>query len=335
VNDLPDGFDASALVRSLADGWGFEVESIDYAPVGFGSYHWVSTDVAGTRGFVTVDDLDRKPWFGDDREAAYDGLLHAFGTAVALRDAGLEFVVAPTRTSEGEPLRRIDARYSAALFPFVDGRAARHGAYDTPEQRAAVITMLARLHEATPAVESVARRIDLDLPGRRQLESGLEAVDRPWSGGPYSEPARQDLARHAGELVELLALFDRLADDVATRSADWVVTHGEPHAANLIRTGSGDRLIDWDTVALAPRERDLWMVMSETGDEGRAYAAATGREPDPVAIDLFRLTWDLGDLAAYVEVLRSPHRESEDTRKAYAGLQKCAAIRDQWVALLA
>ena len=68
-------------------------------------------------------------------------------------------------------------------------------------------------------------------------------------------------------------------------------------------------LIDWDTVALAPPERDLWMVLGDSENDPTSYTDATGHEPDGVAMDFFRLTWDLSDLADFLEVLRSPHRE--------------------------
>src|SRR6185503_14185813 len=121
------------------------------------------------------------------------------------------------------------------------------------------------LHQATPTIASVARRADLDVAGRDWLESALRHLHEPWTGGPYSELARQALADHASDVAELLRLLDRLATDVASRDAEWVVTHGEPHAANIIRTDAGLALIDWDTVALAPRERDLWMLAGEPG----------------------------------------------------------------------
>ena len=139
---LPEEFEASTLIGFLADGWGFDVEAADYAAVGGGSYHWVVKDFEGKRGFVTVDDLDRKPWLGDTRESAFDGLRRAFDTAVALRDGGLGFVVAPIPTGRGETVRRMGPRHTIALFPFVDGQAGRYGHYDTA-QRAAVVTMLA------------------------------------------------------------------------------------------------------------------------------------------------------------------------------------------------
>ena len=331
----PEEFQTSELIGSLADGWGFGVETIDYASVGFGSYHWVATDAAGTRCFVTVDDLERKPWLGDTRESVFDGLIRAFGSAVALRDAGLNFVLGPILTSDGEAVRRIGPRHSIALFPFVDGRAGRHFEYDTPEERAAVLAMFAQLHQATSAVDSVARTIDLDLPGRGHLVSGLQAMSQTWSGGPFSEPARQALASHASEVAELLGLLDRLSREVAMRSSEWVVTHGEPHAVNVIRTDVSHWLVDWDTVAVAPAERDLWMLVGDTGDDATAYADATGHQPDQLALDFFRLMWDLKDLAEYTLVLRSPHSENDDTVMAYKGLTKCVAIRDRWAALLA
>jgi spectinomycin phosphotransferase len=334
VRALPEEFDAGALIMCLADGWDFDASTIEYAPVGFGSYHWAVTDAAGTRAFVTVDDLDRKPWLGDRRDAAFDGLARSFRTAVALRDAGLGFVVAPILTRGGEAIHRIGPRYSIAAFPFVDGRAREFGEYETDDERVAVADLLAELHLATPAVESIARRIDLLLPGRKDLESALREVDRPWSGGPYAEPARQALARHASDVAELLALFDRLARDVADRSGGWVVTHGEPHAANVIRTDAGLALIDWDTVALAPPERDLWML-ADAPDTMTAYIEATGHRPDSAAIDFFRLMWDLADLASFTEVLRSEHEDNDDTAKAYAGLLVCVAVRDRSASRLA
>ena len=329
---LLEDVETSAVIDVVVGGWGFDVDSADYAAVGGGSYHWVVKDRNGTRAFVTVDDLDLKPWLGDTRETAFDGLRRAFDTAAALRDDGLGFVVAPIRTSTGETVRRLGPRHTIALFPFMDGEAGRYGHYDSAE-RAAVAAMLAELHQATPAVASVAGSTGLELPGRRHIEAGLQELNRTWLGGPLSEPARQALANHASDVAELLALADRLAADVAGRGNEWVVTHGEPHAVNVMRTGERHVLVDWDTVALAPPERDLWMVVGGTGDEAAIYADATGHEVDQVAVNFFRLTWDLKDLATYIDVLRAPHRRDEDTLQAYEGLRNCVGIRDQWAAL--
>jgi spectinomycin phosphotransferase len=331
VNTLPDEFDAGELSGFLAAGWGFDLEAAHYAPVGAGSYHWLVRDRAGERGFVTVDDLDHKSWLGDDRERTFAGLRRAFDTAAALRHSGLGFVVAPTAARDGETVLRVAPRYALALFPFVDGESSEWGRHESPEERAALVALLAELHEATPAVASVAHSVGLELPGRQLLEAALRELKGPWTGGPFSEPAREALASHASDVTDLVGLADRLAAEVAGRGKSWVVTHGEPHSGNVMRIGATRLLVDWDTVALAPPERDLWMVV-ESADDAAIYSDATGRQVDDDAVTFFRLTWDLKDLAEHLGVLRSPHPESEDTQRAFDGLVNCVTSRDHWAA---
>ena len=336
VKATPHGLEVSSVIDSLRDGWDFDVDVAGYAAVGAGSYHWEVTDKTGVRGFVTVDDLDQKAWLGDTRDVAFDGLRCAFDTSVALQDAGVHFVVAPLPTRDGESLRRLDSRYAIALFPFVEGEAGQFGYFeDDDDGRRAVVAMLAELHQATAAAGSAVRTAGLDLPGRHHLEAALLDVDEPWTGGPLSEPARDAVRESASVLAELLTLADRLSAEAEKLGGDSVVTHGEPHAGNVMRTREGRVLVDWDTVALAPPERDLWMLVAGATDAAAdLYARATGSQPNEAALDFFRLTWDLKDLAEYLNVLRSPHRENDDTVMQYQALTRCAGIRDKWTALL-
>jgi spectinomycin phosphotransferase len=248
----------------------------------------------------------------------------------------LRFVVAPIPTRDGESLRRLDSRYAVALFPFVEGEAGQFGYYeDDDDAGSAVVGMLAELHRSSAAFASEVRTVGLDLPGRHLLEAALRDVNEAWTGGPLSEPARDAVRDSASELAELLTLADRLSADARKRGGGWVVTHGEPHAANVMRTREGRLLVDWDTVALAPPERDLWMLVVGWKGAADLYARATGTQLEVAALDFFRLTWDLKDLAEYLTVVRSPHRENEDTVRAYQALTHCAAIREHWKALLA
>jgi spectinomycin phosphotransferase len=307
------------VIASLEAGWGLRVEQARYVPVGFGSYHWDVTDAAGRRHFVTVDDLDVKGWLGHDRESTFDGLRAAFDVALALRrHAGLPFVVAPTPAAAGESVRRAGPRHSVALFPLVDARAG-FGAERTAAERADLVRLLADLHGATAAALPAARRRHLTLPYRPQLEAALRELDRPWTGGPLSEPVRELLAGSAGEVRERLRAFDRLAVEVDAADGDFVITHGEPHAGNVLVGGGRSFLVDWDTVGLAPPERDLWLVGGGPG-ELALYTDLTGRAVDPAAIDLYRRRWELDDVGAFTNLLRSPHSRTADTEKAWSGL---------------
>ena len=233
----------------------------------------------------------------------------------------------PSETNSGESLRRIGERHAVALFPFVEGEGGRWGRYELGA-RPAVVSMLAELHRAAPA--GSLRMVGLDLTGRGVLEAALRDVNETWSGGPLSEPARRAFSDHFDDVPEFLALADRLAASVEQRAATMVVTHGEPHAGNVLRTDGAHVLVDWDTVARGPRERDLWWLADEAGDLA-AYTALTGHEVDPEAVAFFRLAWDLNDVAQYLSVLRLPHVENEDTLDAYAGVTRCMPSRQRWL----
>jgi spectinomycin phosphotransferase len=301
----------SELVAALADGWGLGVRSATYRPVGFGSYHWAVADDEGRAWFVTADDLGREH---EQRDRVFGVLGRALGTALALRRAaGLEFVVAPVPTLAGSALWRANPRYAVSVFPLLEGEAGQFGPH-RPQDRADVVELLVRLHRATPVVATAADRADLALPGRAGLESALRGVDRAWVGGPYSEPARRLLAARADRVQAMLADFDRLVAVVRDGAGPWVVTHGEPHPGNVMRTPDGLHLIDWDTVRIAPPERDLWLIADDDSDEVIAdYTEATGWPVDPAGLALFRLRWTLADIAAYVDELRGPHQATADT----------------------
>ena len=324
----PEAFQESELIACLAEGWGLDVESVRYAAAGFGSYHWDVSDAAGGRHFVTVDDLDHKRWLGHDRDSAFDGLRRAFDAALALRrEGGLTFVVAPIPAAQGETVRRIGSRYTVALFPFVDGSSGRFGKDSTPPERADVVRMLAELHRATRVAIPLARRCHLDLPERHRLEVALCELDRTWTGGPFSELTRDLLASHASGLLRRLEAFDRLAGEVVAAGADVVITHGEPHAGNVLRTADQVLLVDWDTVGLAPPERDLWLVTSDPA-ELALYTDATERSIDTAAIALYRLRWALDDIAIYTSLFRSAHAHTADTEKAWRSLADYAQSED-------
>lgn len=317
----PDGLEDAAVVAALRDGWAYDAVEVDYAPVGGGSYHWHAVDPNGRRAFVTADDLDQKTWLGDTREASFAGLQDAFDTAAKLAAAGLSFVVAPLRTRDGAPLVRLDDRYTLAVFPFVEGEPGAWGGYATDADRLEVVELVAEVHR----VPVTARTIGLELSGREHLERALHDLDVPWTGGPLAEPTRDAMRAAAPALTDLLAHADRLRAHAEAQGVRSVVTHGEPHSGNIVRTSSGPVLVDWDTVGVAPPERDLWMLSGDGMEEHYGLGV------NGAALDYFRLSWDLKDLAEYLNVLRAPHVENEDTLQWLGFVRRFPAIRDAWL----
>jgi spectinomycin phosphotransferase len=306
---VPEGLDERALVDALRDGWGWTAVDRVYVPVGGGSYHWRIEDDTGVPHWVTVDDLDHKEFLGDTRDVVLDGLRRAFDAARAVRAGGLEFVVAPVPTRGGESVRPVAGRYAVSVFPYLAAPAGRFGEHRTPAERAAVVDALVRLHRV-PA--GAVRGVRPAVPHRAGLDRALAELGRPWSSGPYAERARAGLAAHAADVRRLLDRFDQLAGRV--RAAP-VLTHGEPHPGNVVFADGQVLLVDWDTLALAPPERDLWML--DTDAERARYAERSGRPVDAAAIELYRLRWQLDDVAAFAHRFRSPHGEDPDTAHSW------------------
>ena len=88
---------------------------------------------------------------------------------------------------------------------------------------------------------------------RRCTRTARPEASRLGTAGRTAEPARAWLAGHAADLDRVLAEFDGLVGEVAAMQRVPVITHGEPHPGNVMRSRDGLMLIDWDTVALAFR----------------------------------------------------------------------------------
>lgn len=320
----PDDLDDADIVDALADGWGVTVTDVEYAPVGFGSHHWRVT-AATQRWFVTVDDLDaRRRTSIDTRDDVASRLRSALTVARSLADAGLDFVVAPVPAADGSIVRPIGDRYLVALYPYVDGETHNWGTYPTRDERLAVLDRLVALHrvDTTATAASVD---DFVIPARDRLAVVLADVDVPWGPGPFAEEARELTRLRVGAVARVLAEYDRLVTRVAQRGGK-VITHGEPHRGNTIDTASGVVLIDWDTTLLAPPERDLWMLADDDPTIVDEYQRLTGVEVDGGALELYRMWWDLCEIALYIDELRRPHEGTADTRHAFEQLARCLQL---------
>ena len=327
----PDGLPEDLLVAVLDRGWGLTVTGLAYRPVGWGSHHWEVTDTSGGRWFVTADELENKRHTRTESlTGAFARLQASLATAVALRDAGLDFVVAPEAARDGAPLARAGERFGVALYPWVDGQSFDWGSFPGPAHRQAVLDMLVAIHAAPPAVGRHALADDLAIPHRDELDAALAeastagtdaAVCGTAAAGPCAGPLASLIAKHSGPLHAALDIYDQQRSHELAEPARPVVTHGEPHPGNTMLSAGRWLLIDWDTVLLAPPERDLWSLDPGDGSVLAAYAAATGVTPRAGLLDLYRRRWDLADVAVDVSRFRRPHQGSPEDDEAFALLR--------------
>jgi Phosphotransferase enzyme family len=322
VQSPPDDLSEEALASAFAREWGRTVASMTYRPLGFGSHHWRIVDTGGARWFGTVDELETKRRTADESlDTAFDRLRAALGTARALHDHGGTFAVAPIPTRGGAAVVRVDDRFGVALYPYLDGQSFVWGAPAPPEHRRAVLDMVTAVHTAPATVRAHAMADDFVVPLRDEVMATIDAGGDIGDSGPYAGPTARLLAEHAEPVRRVLAHHDELVAIARAQPARTVLTHGEPHPGNTMLTADGWRLIDWDTVLVAPPERDLWMLDPGDGSVLDAYAQATGVAPLAPMIELYRIGWDLSDIALYVSRFRGRHTGNLDDDTSWNGLR--------------
>lgn len=320
--ELPD----TAVAAAVSHGWKLAVRKATYQAVGYGSHHWLIEDANGGRWFTSVDRIA-----GPDPQHSFDRLAAALGAAATARGAGLGFVVAPIAMPDGGWLRLLPGGFALALYPYVDGRSGGFHDRLTAEEADELTGLLCSLH-----ADSLAREVGagggiavetFTIPGRRDLEQALaeRSVSPAWSG-LYGDRLRQLLGRHAGDVHRLLEHHDGLVAAAGSQVDRLVLTHGEPHPGNLIRTRAGLALIDWDTAMLAPPERDVWLLATRTSrPAGAEYAARGGRTLRPELLVRYELAWALADLADFVTLLRTAADRDADTEWSWEAFRDTVA----------
>ena len=309
------------VIEALRTGWELQPVGVEYSAVGFGSHHWQVVDDAGKRWFVSVDDLDARRRSADDApDDVYERLRAAFLTASALRDSGAAFVVAPVKTIGGDVLRPIGNRYAAALYPFIAGHVHDFGDTFPAAERDQVLRLIGALHTSPAVLWENAMVEDFALAQRDEIARALDEVSAPWETGPYGERARSWFELRANRIEHILGERDRLAEQARGRPERMVLTHGEPHPGNLIETSDGWLLVDWDTALVAPPERDLWHLQGGESIGFDAYTSVAERDVVPAMLDLYRLTWELDDIASLAARFHSAHEDTEDARHEWADM---------------
>ncbi|MFL6151247.1 MAG: phosphotransferase [Ornithinibacter sp.] len=305
--------------EALGRGWGLDVTAVEHAAVGFGSHHWWVSVAGGGRWFATADDLrTRRAGTDEPVTGPLTRLTGALATATALHESGLDWVVAPRRTDDGEVVLRVGDDYALSVYPHVAGRAFGWGPYEDSAHRDAVLDRLVELH-TTSGCRELAARDDLGHALVTGLRSLLDDPGAAWDAGPFSQEAWRLVVDRRGRLSALLEHHQRLV--ARADPAEFVITHGEPHRGNTIVTDTGVVLVDWDTCLLAPPERDVWLVAGEDLGILDTYRQRTGRRLDARLVEAHRVRWDLADVASFAAELRSPHTDDDDSRTACAGLR--------------
>ncbi len=238
-----------------------------------------------------------------------------------LRDQGITQVIAPLRNKRDHLWTALKS-YRLILYPFVEGIDGWERDL-SPQDWVALGQALRQMHTVSPPVSIH------DMPREsyspfwrekvRQFQASVETT-------VYDDPVSAELAGFIREKnLEISALVfhaEHLAHALEGRSLPFVICHADIHVGNVLVTPADTLyVVDWDTLILAPKERDLMFMGSGiagqetlTADEQADlfYQGYGQAEVDPTAIAYYRCERIVQDAYAYCEQILFTSGDSAD-----------------------
>lgn len=167
--------------------------------------------------------------------------------------AAFELETSQRLTETNSPVEVPEPRVQPLVY-VRDGFAVTYWTYYEPQSGAVPPDEYAR---ALERLHAGMRRLDVPAPHFTDRVEEAHSIVRDSSQSPELADADRELLSNA-----LLGLRQAILD----RGANEQLLHGEPHAANLLKTASGLRFIDLETCCYGPVEFDLAHAPDEVGD---------------------------------------------------------------------
>jgi len=201
--------------------------------------------------------------------------------------------------------------YKLILYPFIEGH---HGYHQkmTAEHWAEFGRALKQLHSANQLPEIMAdlRREAFSAQWGQLVKRHLEDV----KSNNYADPVARELAAFLRANADLTTVLinraAQLVQDLRKHPRDVVLCHGDIHGWNLLITANNQLfIVDWDTLVLAPKERDLMFIGGGIGNSGHTppeetalfYRGYGKTDVDQNAIAYYRCERILEDIAIYCD----------------------------------
>jgi len=315
----PPDIAPDAVQACLAETYGLQAARAEFLPLG------ADVDSAAFR----IEASDGRAYFLKLRRGFSAAVVDV--PAFLHHTQGIDAVMAPlpTRTQQ---LSVQDHGFDWALYPFFDGV---DGFTRTLADRqwTALGTALNAIHHTTlpePLLATLPRE-----SYSHQWREGVRRYQRRFINGVAGDDlVKRFLAfwdAHDEEIDSIVYRSEQLASILLEQSLPQVLCHSDLHAGNVL-LGDGDRvcIVDWDTLILAPKERDLMFIGGGVGgvwNQARGEALffqgyGTKEAVDALALAYYRHERIVRDLLEFCDQMFDPQASREDREE---GLRQMAS----------
>lgn len=250
-----------------------------------------------------------------------------------LQEQGVPHIVAPLATHNGKFWVHVNGFY-LSVYPFITGRDG-HDAGLTDAHWIEFGQTLKGIHKAVLSPEVATQIPQEGFSGqcRERVQQFQQQIEKTSFEDPISAALANLFKKQRAVINTLIQRSECLGTVLQKNLPPFVLCHADIHAWNMLIQADGTfYVVDWDTIILAPKERDLMFVASglfgkaRTSEQEEAlfytgYGDKT--QVDPVGLAYYRYERVVRDIAEYCEeiFLTEPGGESRSQGLRQLSLQ--------------
>lgn len=190
-----------------------------------------------------------------------------------LADQGVKQIISPIATKTGGLWTTIES-FKAILYPYVDGH---NGAETKPSEQHWIELgkTIQKLHNTNipNAIISEIPQESFSSQWRKAATKFLAQIKTETFKEPICVQLADFLKSQETIIFSLIQQAESLAQALIKQPLEHVVCHADIHGWNLlIDKKDALYLVDWDTLILAPKERDLMFIGAGIWNSGRTSA---------------------------------------------------------------
>lgn len=213
------------------------------------------------------------------------------------------------------PIPALDGRLSLdlnggllVLFNYVAGE----WVFDFPFEP--YVRLLASIHGLSDQIQTPLPRETFELTFMNDL---LAVCERLWTD-TFDHPQEHALAQWASarrsDLLRDIGIAEAAIKQLQSADLPFILTHGDA-PGNILYDGQQVVLVDWDTVLLAPRERDTWFHRYDANFLPLYRQFVPGYDFDPTAYRFYLYKRYLEDALGFFDKVLAP--TSTDAEKSH------------------
>jgi len=242
-----------------------------------------------------------------------------------LSKQGIEQIISPLNTTSGDLWVNL-GKYKLILYPFIRGQ----NAYEkklTESHWKEFGSALLKIHRARVPleIENRIQRETFSPRWRTMVKTFLVLTLRETFKEKVAMQCAEFLNSKHTEILELIKRAEILANKLSDLAMEFVICHSDLHAGNILIGIDGRFYIaDWDTLSMAPKERDLMFIggglmnndRSPQEEEALFYQTYTPGKINLDAIAYYRYERIIQDIAAFCEQLLLSQDGGEDREQS-------------------